>query len=144
MADWPQVRLDHDLLVADRHELLRLTGLAGDEAGELDDDEDAGEAGDGGAGSAEVDEALERLLGNGTEYVLLTGGGDHGPQLVDTLFGSEGIVRTDAGPRPAAPCLGAGTTLAATTEEKAMTKEAPTPAISRLSTSRPNRSVPIG
>ena len=101
------------LLVADRHELLRLTGLAGDEAGELDDDEDAGEAGDGGAGSAEVDEALERLLGNGTEYVLLTGGGDHGPQLVDTLFGSEGIVRTDAGPRPAAPCLGAGTTLAA-------------------------------
>ena len=43
------------LLVADRHELLRLTGLAGDEAGELDDDEDAGEAGDGGAGSAEVD-----------------------------------------------------------------------------------------
>ena len=101
------------LLVADRHELLRLTGLAGDEAGELDDDEDAGEAGDGGAGSAEVDEALERLLDNGTEYVLLTGGGDHGPQLVDTLFGSEGIVRTDAGPRPAAPCLGAGTTLAA-------------------------------
>ncbi len=64
-------------------------------------------------GGAETDEALERLLGSGTEYVLLTGGGDHGPQLVDTLFGSEGIVRTDAGPRPAAPCLGAGTTLAA-------------------------------
>jgi hydroxymethylpyrimidine/phosphomethylpyrimidine kinase len=35
------------------------------------------------------------------------------PQLVDTLFGSEGIVRTDAHPRPAAPCLGAGATLAA-------------------------------
>lgn len=99
------------LLVADRHELLRLTGLAGDEAAESDEED--GEEGDGGAGAAELDEALERLLGNGTEYVLLTGGGDHGPQLVDTLFGSEGIVRTDAGPRPAAPCLGAGTTLAA-------------------------------
>ena len=95
------------LLVADRHELLRLTGLAGDEATECDED-DGREEGDGGVGGAEVDEALARLLGNGTEYVLLTGGGDHGPQLVDTLFGSEGIVRTDAHPRPAAPCLGAG------------------------------------
>ena len=104
------------LLVATRPELLSLAGVAGDEG--WADEEGADEGGDEGEGAAaasdvDVDEALERLLGNGTEFVLLTGGGEHGPQLINTLFGSEGMIRTDAWPRPAAPCLGAGATLAA-------------------------------
>ena len=106
------------LLVADRHELLRLAGVAGDEGwGDEDGEDERDDEGDDErttAGSdADVDEALERLLGNGTEFVLLTGGGEHGPQLINTLFGSEGVIRTDAWPRPSAPCLGAGATLAA-------------------------------
>ncbi|WEN40980.1 Hydroxymethylpyrimidine/phosphomethylpyrimidine kinase [Thauera sp. GDN1] len=92
------------LLVADRHELCRLAGVV-DNAGEDGDEEGEDDPG--------VDEALARLLGSGTEFILLTGGGDHGPQVVNTLFGHEGVIRTDAWPRLPARHLGAGTTLAA-------------------------------
>jgi len=92
------------LLVADRHELCRLAGVVDDAAA---DGEEEGEDDPG------VDEALARLLGSGTEFILLTGGGDHGPQVVNTLFGHEGVIRTDAWPRLPARHLGAGTTLAA-------------------------------
>ena len=101
------------LLVADRHELCRLAGVV-DVA--LDDDGDEGDEGDE-ADEAEddpgIDEALARLLGGGTEFILLTGGGEHGPQVVNTLFGHEGVVRTDAWPRLPGRHLGAGTTLTA-------------------------------
>lgn len=100
------------LLVADRHELLRLAGVAGDEGWE-DEEDEADEERAARASDAGADAALGHLLGHGTEFVLLTGGGEHGPQLVNTLFGSEGVIRADAWPRPAAPCLGAGATLAA-------------------------------
>ncbi|MDI3515727.1 MAG: hydroxymethylpyrimidine/phosphomethylpyrimidine kinase [Rhodocyclaceae bacterium] len=92
------------LLVADRHELCRLAGVVDDAAA---DGEEEGEDDPG------VDEALARLLGSGAEFILLTGGGDHGPQVVNTLFGHEGVIRTDAWPRLPARHLGAGTTLAA-------------------------------
>jgi hydroxymethylpyrimidine/phosphomethylpyrimidine kinase len=101
------------LLVADRHELCRLAGVV-DVA--PDDDGDEGDEGDE-ADEAEddpgIDEALARLLGGGTEFILLTGGGEHGPQVVNTLFGHEGVVRTDAWPRLPGRHLGAGTTLTA-------------------------------
>jgi hydroxymethylpyrimidine/phosphomethylpyrimidine kinase len=93
------------LLVADRHELCRLAGVVDTEPD--DDDEDAATDDPG------IDEALARLLGGGTEFILLTGGGEHGPQVVNTLFGHEGVVRTDAWPRLPGRHLGAGTTLAA-------------------------------
>ena len=102
------------LLVADRHELCRLAGVVDirpDEAGGEGDDDDA--EGDEAADDPGIDEALTRLLGGGTEFILLTGGGEHGPQVVNTLFGHEGVVRADAWPRLPGRHLGAGTTLAA-------------------------------
>ena len=102
------------LLVADRHELCRLAGVVdirADDAGGEGDDDDA--EGDEAADDPGIDEALTRLLGGGTEFILLTGGGEHGPQVVNTLFGHEGVVRTDAWPRLPGRHLGAGTTLAA-------------------------------
>ena len=102
------------LLVADRHELCRLAGVVdirADDAGGEGDDDDA--EGDEAADDPGIDEALTRLLGGGTEFILLTGGGEHGPQVVNTLFGHEGVVRTDAWPRLSGRHLGAGTTLAA-------------------------------
>lgn len=142
------------LVVAGRHELCRLAGVAesddedededdgGDEdgdgddpasshayrlrgRGEADDDEleggDQDEYGDdvadhfaaAGAGGSEVVEALAQLLGRGTEFVLLTGGGEHRPQVVNSLFDRDGLVRTDAWPRLPGRFLGAGATLAA-------------------------------
>lgn len=96
------------LLVADRHELLRLAGVAGDEG--WDDEEDEARAS---ASAADIDAALERMLRYETEFVLLTGDGEQGPQLINTLFGYAGVIRADVWPRPAVPCLGAGATLAA-------------------------------
>lgn len=91
------------LLVVGRHELCRLAGVGdGDDDADEDDDELPG-----------LDDALERVLRRGTEYILLTGGDAHGPQVVNSLIGQEGAVRTDAWPRLAERFLGAGTTLAA-------------------------------
>ena len=90
------------LLVVGRHELCRLAGVGGVE----DDEDDEGDL-------PGLDEALERVLGGGTEYILLTGGAEHGPQVVNSLIGQEGTVRTDAWPRLSERFLGAGTTLAA-------------------------------
>ena len=104
------------LLVADRHELCRLAGVVDirpDEAGGEDEAGDDDAEGDEVADDPGIDEALTRLLGGGTEFILLTGGGEHGPQVVNTLFGHEGVVRTDAWPRLPGRHLGAGTTLAA-------------------------------
>lgn len=104
------------LLVADRHELCRLAGVVNsrpdDERAEDGEDED-GTGEDDLADDPGIDEALARVLGGGTEFILLTGGGEHGPQVVNTLFGHEGVVRTDAWPRLSGRHLGAGTTLAA-------------------------------
>ncbi len=95
------------LLVVDRHELCRLAGVADRGPDEdLADEEDA-------IDDPGVDEALARLLGGGTEFILLTGGSEHGPQVINTLFGHEGVVRTDAWPRLPGRHLGAGATLAA-------------------------------
>ncbi len=98
------------LLVAGRHEICRLAGVSAVEVEMVEDgDEDDGESGD----EPGIDEALARLLAAGTEYILLTGGGEHGPQIVNTLVGHEGVVRTDAWPRLPGRFLGAGATLAA-------------------------------
>ncbi len=98
------------LLVADRHELCRLAGVVDSGADEDAEDEEGGEAV---ADDPGIDEALARLLGSGTESILLTGGGEHGPQVVNTLFGHDGMIRADAWPRLPGRHLGAGATLAA-------------------------------
>jgi hydroxymethylpyrimidine/phosphomethylpyrimidine kinase len=91
------------LLVVGRHELCRLAGMTGEPA------EDDGDEGD----EPGVDDALERVLACGTEFILLTDGAAHGPQVVNTLVAQDGVLRTDAWPRLGERYLGAGTTLAA-------------------------------
>ena len=101
------------LLVADRHELCRLAGVVDVAPDDDGDDGDEGDEADEVEDDPGIDEALARLLGGGAEFILLTGGGEHGPQVVNTLFGHEGVVRTDAWPRLPGRHLGAGTTLTA-------------------------------
>ena len=101
------------LLVADRHELCRLAGVVDVAPDDDGDDGDEGDEADEAEDDPGIDGALARLLGGGTEFILLTGGGEHGPQVVNTLFGHEGVVRTDAWPRLPGRHLGAGTTLTA-------------------------------
>ena len=84
------------LLVVGRHELCRLAGVAGG------NDELPG-----------LDDAIERVLDCGTEYILLTGGGEHTAEVVNRLIGQEGTLRTDVWPRLGERFLGAGSTLAA-------------------------------
>src|SRR2546427_13053602 len=40
--------------------------------------------------------AAEKLLGLGCEYVLITGTHENTPQVVNTLYGPEGVVRSDS------------------------------------------------
>ncbi len=94
------------LLVAGRHEVLRLIGV--DIESEDGSDEDAG-----GDPPSSIEEAVSGLLSLGTEYVLLTGGGERGPQVVNVLLDESGVVRTDAWERLPGRFLGAGATLAA-------------------------------
>ena len=53
------------------------------------------------------------MLDCGTEYILLTGGGEHTAEVVNRLIGQEGTLRTDVWPRLGERFLGAGSTLAA-------------------------------
>jgi hydroxymethylpyrimidine/phosphomethylpyrimidine kinase len=57
--------------------------------------------------------AAERLLGLGCEYVLITGTHENTPQVVNTLYGTEGIVRSDSWERLPETYHGSGCTLAA-------------------------------
>ena len=59
-----------------------------------------------------LEDAVAHLLALGMEYVLLTGVGEPGPQVVNILMGAEGVVRTDAWERLPGRFLGAGATLA--------------------------------
>ena len=54
----------------------------------------------------------ERLLGFGVEYVLITGTHEATPQVVNTLYGSEGVVRSDTWQRLPGSYHGSGCTLA--------------------------------
>lgn len=87
------------LLVAGAHEVLRLAGL------DADDEDDTT--------LLSAEEAVARLVDLGVAHVLLTGGGSHGPQVVNLLIGEGGVVRTDAWERLPGRFLGAGSTLAA-------------------------------
>ena len=56
--------------------------------------------------------AADRLLGLGCEYVLVTGTHENTPQVVNTLYGSEGVVRSDSWERLPENYHGSGCTLA--------------------------------
>src|SRR5260221_7747602 len=57
--------------------------------------------------------AAERLIGLGCEYVLITGTHENTPQVVNTLYGSEGVLRSDSWGRLPETYHGSGCTLAA-------------------------------
>ncbi|OGA07779.1 MAG: hydroxymethylpyrimidine/phosphomethylpyrimidine kinase [Betaproteobacteria bacterium RIFCSPLOWO2_12_FULL_65_110] len=54
----------------------------------------------------------ERLLGFGCEYVLITGSHENTPQVINTLYGSEGMIRADSWDRLPGSYHGSGCTLA--------------------------------
>lgn len=67
----------------------------------------------GGDEEPTVAAAVAALTAAGPRHVLLTGSGEPGPQVVNVLYGREGVIRTDAQERLADRYLGAGTTLSA-------------------------------
>jgi len=71
-------------------------------------------AGAGHEDEAEPDEALcaRRLVAAGCEYVLVTGTHANTPKVVNTLYGRDGVVRSDTWERLAGSYHGSGCTLA--------------------------------
>ena len=59
-----------------------------------------------------LDECARRLLAFGCEYVLITGTHENTPQVVNTLYGPDGVVRSDNWERLAGSYHGSGCTLA--------------------------------
>jgi hydroxymethylpyrimidine/phosphomethylpyrimidine kinase len=57
--------------------------------------------------------AAEKLIGLGCEYVLITGTHENTPQVINTLYGSEGVLRSDSWERLPETYHGSGCTLAA-------------------------------
>jgi hydroxymethylpyrimidine/phosphomethylpyrimidine kinase len=57
-------------------------------------------------------ECARVLIGSGCKYVLVTGSHESGPEVVNRLFGADGLVREDRWPRLAGEYHGSGCTLA--------------------------------
>jgi hydroxymethylpyrimidine/phosphomethylpyrimidine kinase len=55
----------------------------------------------------------DKIIGLGCEYVLITGTHENTPKVVNTLYGQEGVVRSDSWERLAGSYHGSGCTLAA-------------------------------
>lgn len=74
----------------------------------LSDDED-----DNGEGDAPgLDQCAERLLAMGCEFVLVTGTHENTSQVINTLYGNDGVIRADAWERLPHTYHGSGCTLA--------------------------------
>jgi hydroxymethylpyrimidine/phosphomethylpyrimidine kinase len=70
-------------------------------------------AGDSEEGEApDLAECARRLIASGCEYVLVTGTHENTPQVVNTLYGQNGVVRSDAWQRLPGSYHGSGCTLA--------------------------------
>lgn len=59
-----------------------------------------------------LDECARRLLALGSEFVLITGTHENTPEVVNTLYAQQGVVRTDAWQRLSGSFHGSGCTLA--------------------------------
>lgn len=57
-------------------------------------------------------ECAKRIIASGCEYVLVTGTHENTPQVVNTLYGEEGVVRSDSWQRLPGSYHGSGCTLA--------------------------------
>jgi hydroxymethylpyrimidine/phosphomethylpyrimidine kinase len=57
-------------------------------------------------------ECARRIIASGCEYVLITGTHENTPQVVNILYGQDGMIRSDAWPRLPGSYHGSGCTLA--------------------------------
>jgi hydroxymethylpyrimidine/phosphomethylpyrimidine kinase len=57
-------------------------------------------------------ECAQRLIASGCEYVLVTGTHENTPQVINTLYGQEGVLRSDSWQRLPGSYHGSGCTLA--------------------------------
>ena len=98
-----------DMIAALRELLLPQTTLLTPNSVEarrlVQDDNDAAE-------DLELKDCAKRLLGYGCEFVLITGTHENTPQVVNTLYGTDGVVRADAWDRLPGSYHGSGCTLA--------------------------------
>lgn len=78
---------------------LEVRRLARDDDADEDDDPDLGEC-------------ARRILSLGCEYVLITGTHENTPQVINTLYEQQGVVRTDSWQRLTGTYHGSGCTLA--------------------------------
>ena len=69
-------------------------------------------ADDGGEEERTLDECAKRILDMGCEYVLITGTHENTPQVVNTLYGQQGVIRSDSWQRLPGSYHGSGCTLA--------------------------------
>jgi hydroxymethylpyrimidine/phosphomethylpyrimidine kinase len=60
-----------------------------------------------------LEDCAKRLLGMGAEYVLITGTHENTPQVVNSLYGADGLIRSDSWERLPGSYHGSGCTLAA-------------------------------
>lgn len=65
-----------------------------------------------GQDALDLSQCADRLLHMGCEYVLITGTHENTPQVVNTLYGADGVVRSDAWQRLTGSYHGSGCTLA--------------------------------
>ena len=61
---------------------------------------------------SDVVAAAKRILEMGCEYVLITGTHENTPQVVNTLYGQQGVIRSDSWQRLPGSYHGSGCTLA--------------------------------
>lgn len=97
-----------DVISAIREMLLPQTTLLTPNAPEArrlaESDEDEGEP--------SIDVCAQRLIDMGAQYVLITGTHENTPQVVNTLYGTEGVIRRDQWERLPGSYHGSGCTLA--------------------------------
>jgi hydroxymethylpyrimidine/phosphomethylpyrimidine kinase len=97
-----------DVISAIREMLLPQTTLLTPNAPEArrlaESDEDEGEP--------SIDICAQRLIEMGAQYVLITGTHENTPQVVNTLYGAEGVIRRDHWERLPGSYHGSGCTLA--------------------------------
>lgn len=100
---------NEDMIIALRELLLPQTTLLTPNSLEarrlaLDESDDEDDPG--------LDECARRLVGAGAEYVLITGTHEHSAQVVNSLYGENGLIRADAWERLPGSYHGSGCTLA--------------------------------
>ena len=69
-------------------------------------------ADDGSDSEMSLDDCAKRILEMGCEYVLITGTHENTQQVVNTLYGQQGVIRSDSWERLSGSYHGSGCTLA--------------------------------